>query len=160
MDKSIVIAQFPLLASDPKFKITSPQDNNYNCLAWAYQMYKDRWMWPPIEEDGTPIPVIDGDPWWPENVGVGLNIKFLVQAFQQKGFCLCSKWEHEEGYVKVALYYNPQNEHMTHAARESRVNNCWMSKLGRNHDIHHSSPYTIEGNIYGKVYCIMRMVDK
>ena len=159
MDESILIAQFPGLATDPKFKITSPVDYNYNCLAWAYQMFNDRWMWPPIDDNGELFQPVDGYPWWPENVGVGLDIQFLVEAFAKKGFEMCDKWEHEEGFVKVALYYDPTNMKMTHAARESRQFKCWMSKMGQHHDIHHSSPYTIEGKWYGKVYCIMRIKD-
>lgn len=162
MDKGDLIIGFPNLKKDDVFRNSpmSPEDTNYNCLAWAYQMYKDRWMWPPINEDGSPIPIIDGDPWWPQNAKVGLDIECLVDAFEKKGFVKCENWEHEEGYIKVALYYRPQTHHMTHAARESRIKRCWMSKLGNKNDIFHETPYTIEGDAYGKVYCIMRMIDK
>lgn len=159
MDKSTIIKWFPLLASDPKFEVSSPVDNSYNCLAWAYQMFKDRWMWPPIDENGNPIPVVDGSPWWPSGVKTGLDIQYLVDAFLQKGFVETNTWEHEDGFVKVALYYDPATNHMTHAARESRNADYWMSKLGKSWDIHHGTPYTIEGKDYGKVYCIMKLQD-
>lgn len=158
MDKRDIIDLFPLLAFDPGFSISSPEDDRYNCLAWA-MMYKDRWVWPPVDEVGNPLPQdIDIYTWWPNDVAVGLHVKCLVEAFEKIGFEICASWEHEDGYVKVALYYDPQTMDMTHAARESRQNRCWMSKLGSNNDIHHSTPYTIEGELYGKVYCIMKGV--
>ena len=36
---------FPKLKDDVDFKVTSPQNQNYNCIAWAYH-HNDRWMWP------------------------------------------------------------------------------------------------------------------
>lgn len=157
MDKRAVIASFPNLANDDKFDITSPETPDYNCIAWAYQMYNNRWMQPP---KGMYIPQLDAVSWWPDGVTEGVDISCLVEAFAKKGFEKCDTWEHEQGYVKVALYYDPSTNEWTHAARESRINNCWMSKLGPKNDIHHGSPYTIEGDAYGKVYCIMRMIDK
>lgn len=154
------IRAFPGLASDDKFLLSSPDDPNYNCIAWAYAMFKDRWMWPPITPEGIIYQPLDGYPWWPEGVTIGAGIECLVEAFEKKGFVRCDSWEHENGFVKVALYYNPQNGYMTHAARESRQHDCWLSKLGPSHDIHHGTPYTIEGKVYGKVFCIMKLEDK
>ena len=159
MDKGDIIKMFPALASDSKFAISSPINKSYNCLAWAYQMLKDRWMWPPIDEYGNSIQFLDGAPWWPSGVSIGLDIQCLVDAFSAKGFVRTDTWTHEDGFIKVALYYNPQNGHMTHAARESRTERFWMSKLGEECDIHHGTPFTIEGNIYGKVYCFMKKKD-
>ena len=32
----------------------------------------------------------------------------------------------------------------------------WTSKLGKSNDIAHESPYSIEGDSYGKLACFMR----
>lgn len=162
MDKGDLMRGFPGLKDDNVFQTSpmSPKDSNYNCIAWAYQMQKDKWMWPPVDNNGMEILPIDGCPWWPKNAKIGLDIECLVDAFEKKGFVKCDSWEHEQGFIRVALYYDPKNNHMTHAARESRIKNCWMSKMGRGNDIQHANPYTIEGDLYGKVYCIMKMPDK
>lgn len=152
--KKQIIQQFPGLYHDNKFDITSPIDPNYNCIAWAFKLFKDRWM-------ATPkgIPYLDGVTWWPDGIKDGDEIQCLEQAFSSIGYSKCDSCEHEDGYIKVALYYNPINNHWTHAARESRKGEHWMSKLGPQYDIHHGSPYTIENDIYGKVYCIMKRQD-
>ena len=156
MDKGDIIKIFPNLKDDTAFlqDKMSPEDPNYNCIAYAYQMDSKRWMQPPC---GNPI--LDAVTWWPPHVQEGMGIDCLVEAFAKKGYEICDSWEHEDGYIKVALYYNPNNNHWTHAARESRVGRFWMSKLGPSHDIHHISPYTIEGKAYGEVYCIMKMKE-
>ena len=42
----------------------------------------------------------------------------------------------------------------THAAR-MLANGMWTSKLGPSFDIIHSTPYTIQGRLYGMVCCIL-----
>ena len=44
-DVAMLQNSFPKLLQDNNFKITSPIDPNYNCIAFAYA-YDDRWMWP------------------------------------------------------------------------------------------------------------------
>lgn len=162
MDKGNIIGIFQGLEEDEVFLSSSmsPEDSNYNCIAWAYQLMADRWMWPPVDEEGNDFQPLDGYPWWPEGAKIGLDIECLVDVFEKRGFTICENWEHEERYVKVALYYDPNTGRMTHAARECRTKRAWMSKLGQGNDIYHKNPYTIEGNVYGKVYCIMKKEDK
>ena len=52
----------------------------------------------------------------------------------------------------IALY--AKDGLCTHAARRL-PNGLWTSKLGYYHDIQHSTPQSLEGYIYGKVYCYM-----
>lgn len=157
MDKSdeLIKAQaieiFPGLLNDPSFKITSEIDFRYNCIAWAYGLYNDRWM-----QFNTNIIPLDGICyWWPKGVTVSQNIQAYIEAFQTKGFELCDSHEFENGFIKIALYIN-QEENCTHAARQKR-DGIWMSKLGPWHDIEHSSPYSIEGDNYGSIFCFMKM---
>lgn len=147
--KWIFINHFPGLATDNKFEITSPADPNYNCISWA-MMRSDRWTATPAG-----YPHLDGVYWWPPGAEDGRDISCLIDAFRHEGFELCQDYSFEEEWLKVALYYNPNTNEWTHAARQLR-SGLWASKLGESYDIHHGSPYTLESNIYGRVYCIMR----
>lgn len=140
---------FPLLANDPDFKVTSPYDEKYNCISWAMR-YTDRWTSPPA---GSPY--LDGVLWWPPTATEGAKITCLVDAFEKEGFVLCDSYDFDKDWLKVALYYNPMTGEWTHAARQLR-SGMWSSKLGKANDIEHGTPYSIEGQFYGKVFCIMQ----
>lgn len=157
MDKGAIITAFPKLLDDKCFKVSSPEDPNYNCIAWAFRLFKDKWMQPPC---GKYIPQLDAVTWWPDGVTPSMDISSLIEAFLSNSFSHCDTWEHEDGFIKVALYYNPTNNKWTHAARESRTGKYWMSKLGPGNDIQHGTPFSIEGAIYGKVYCCLKREDK
>lgn len=45
---------FPGLRYDDGFRITSPEDADYNCIAWALGR-KDCWLWPDEDTDGVSI---------------------------------------------------------------------------------------------------------
>lgn len=157
MDKkaqlSEIIGCFPELATDPDFDITSPKNPDYNCIAWAAN-YSDRWMQPP---NGSKLPYTDGVSYWPDGVTCGMSKECLIEVFKRKGYVECSSWMHEDGFQKVALYCI--DNMWTHAARElvTKPNiGKWTSKLGGSNDIRHGTPFSIEGSIYGKVYCIMK----
>lgn len=150
--KKRIIGIFPKLATDKNFKLTSPINPNYNCLAWACH-YNDRWMQPPSI---TPPP-LDSVVYWPEDAKQGMEIECLIDAFRTKGYELCDSWEYEDKYQKVALYVKKDSKTWTHAARELQ-NGFWTSKLGQGYDIQHGTPFTIEGDSYGEVYCIMKRI--
>jgi hypothetical protein len=99
-----ILSAFPGLLYDAGFEITSPEDTDYNCIAWAFGR-KDRWLWPDEETDGVSV--------WPEG-----------------------------------------SEECTHASRQL-PDGKWTSKLGSSFDICHSTPYTIQGRLYGMVSCIL-----
>jgi hypothetical protein len=150
LNKKEIINIFPELANDPDFQITSPADSNYNCIAWAYK-YKDRWM-----EYGGTYESLDGVlVWWPDGVENSPHIDAYINAFRLRGYEICDNWQYEKDFERIALYINPDTLACTHAAREKR-DGKWTSKLGKSNDIAHANPYTIEGNAYGKVACIMR----
>lgn len=150
MTSEDIIENFPLLADDVDFKITSKSTPDYNCIAWAYH-FQNRWMWPGGQEEKS----YDGFLFWPDGVADSEDVSAFIEAFVQKGYLICDSDEHEEGYQKIALYTKQGTTICTHAARELH-NGCWTSKLGAENDIQHGSPYTIEGDIYGEVYCIMK----
>ena len=150
--KNKIKALFPGLKNDSHFQLTSPYDPNYNCIAWAYGSYKDRWMWPP---KGSPAYVLDAVTYWP-NENASENVEEFIHALQEgKGYEVCKSADFENGFQKIALYVMKGTKICTHAARQLTTG-FWTSKLGREQDIQHETPYTIEGDIYGEVYCIMR----
>ena len=149
-----IIAAFPGLQADPDFKITSPCNPDYNCIAWAYH-YDDRWMWP----GGVEQKIADGFHYWPDDVDDTADVAAFISAFEKKGFSVCDNDDFEPGYRKIALYVKKGTTECTHAARQLN-NGKWTSKLGRLYDIQHGTPYTIEGDSYGKVFCIMKVEHK
>ena len=149
--KKSIVGAFPGLKYDKHFEITSPEDSNYNCIAWAYQI-KDRWMWPPA---GIPARVLDAVTYWPDEDTQDADVREFIRAFQLKGYEVCDDAEMEDGFRKIALYVTPGTTECTHAARQLSTG-YWTSKLGESYDIQHGTPYTIQGGLYGEVYCIMR----
>ncbi len=149
--KLLIQRLFPELVNDKHFKLTSPQDACYNCIAWAYN-YKDRWMWPP---KGMPTNILDAVTYWP-NENSSDDVSEFIRAFKEgKGYEICENADYEKGYQKIALYVKKGTTKCTHAARQLTTG-FWTSKLGQAQDIQHGTPYTIEGDKYGKVYCIMK----
>lgn len=149
--KKDIAKLFPGLQYDSHFEVTSPEDSNYNCIAWAYQI-KNRWMWPPA---GVPTGVLDAVTYWPDDETQEADVREFIKAFEQKGYKVCDNADLENGYRKVALYIKPGTTECTHAARQLSTG-YWTSKLGQSYDIQHENPHTIEGRIYGSLYCIMR----
>lgn len=149
-EEAQIIAAFPGLKDDPDFKITSPSDPNYNCIAWAYH-YNNRWMWP----GGVEEKVMDGFHYWPDGIEDSTDVAAFIEAFRKTGYEICEDYGFEEGFRKIALYVKQGSSECTHAARQLN-NGKWTSKLGDYHDIQHGTPYTLEGRVYGVVHCIMK----
>ncbi len=151
--KRELVQLFPKLKDDDGFEITSKETPAYNCIAWAYNI-DNRWMWPNTGE----YEFLDGVHYWPTDEIQEASIENFIKAFEMKGYECCDDWHLEKGYQKIALYAKPDNwDICTHASRQKRDGN-WTSKLGRECDIQHGSPFSIENNIYGKVRCLMKRV--
>ncbi|MCL2313586.1 MAG: hypothetical protein FWC41_14105 [Firmicutes bacterium] len=108
-------------------------------------------MWP----GGVEAMTLDGFHYWPDGVEDNEDVTAFIDAFQLKGFIVCDSWEHETEYRRIALYVEEGNTKCTHASRELSSGK-WTSKLGPYKDIQHGTPFSIEGQDYGKVYCIMK----
>lgn len=147
--KEQILKTFPKLNSDKKFKITSKRDTKYNCIAWA-AIYDDRNLWPPggVDLDGVIFV-------WPEELPIDESLDTFIKLYNKFHFEHCESPDYEEGYRKIAIYWVPEENRCTHAARQ-RTNGEWTSKLGREQDIAHSDPYSIENETYGVVGAIMR----
>ena len=107
-------------------------------------------MWPEEDADGVSV--------WPHCNDGKTDIKTFIEAFTENGFEVCNDNLEENHTQKVALYCYPGTFECTHAARQLS-NGLWTSKLGESNDIQHSTPYTIQGRIYGNVACILRRRD-
>jgi hypothetical protein len=123
-------------------QITSPQDEQYNCIAWAAGD-NDRWWWP----SRHPLA------YWPPGVPLVETVDAFVQAFQTKGFTVCEDGSLVEGYEKLALYANANNT-PTHMARQLQ-DGTWTSKCGNWCDIMHVLPEVVSRGAYGNVHLFL-----
>ena len=134
MNNNWIDEEFP----DIDYRITSEQDNLYNCVAWAAGYTDDWWS---HEEDYR---------WIGER---GPGIQNLVALFNALGYEQCESDSRDMDYTKVALYAKDGN--WSHVARQM-TGGTWTSKLGALEDIEHASPNDLAGDFYGAVHCIMR----
>ena len=139
-----IISWFPKLQNDPLFRLTSPADYDYNCIAWAMGI-NDKWCWP-WTTYGNPV-------FWPSESTEDLSSEAFVKLFETMGYEICQNEDVEENYMKVALFVDDTNS-VSHAARQL-PDGSWTSKLGPYQDIRHSL-HALEGDIYGNVAVIMQ----
>ena len=158
-NKDLVLQAFPKLATDPTFKVDSPIDPNYNCIAWAGKRWKINWW--PYPSDFK----LDGASYeWPFGLLRDNTINSFISLFERLGYNLHpSTSTFESGYLKIALYAEldlsgqiPLLERVTtHAARQL-CSGLWTSKLGDKFDIIHSDPYDLESVEYGDLVYILK----
>lgn len=134
--KERLISIFPGLAETP-FEITSPYDENHNCIAWAAGE-QNFWWWP--------------GRFWPKEVPPAETRLAFIKAFATKGYEQCAGSELEDGFEKVCLYEKLGRP--KHAARQL-PDGRWTSKLGMEHDILHQLE-GLSGKQYGKPALFMR----
>lgn len=150
VNEAEILAQIPRLG-ESGFSIHSPDDSDYNCIAWAAGDNKRLW-WPGV--NGVRI----GSHYWP-NSNTSERLDNFENAFGTVGYERCDSSDYEDGYEKIAIYVN---EHGVpkHAARQFS-DGAWTSKLGSHEDILHGSvegvcgwPAGLFG--YGKIAIFMR----
>ena len=131
---------FPDLARTG-YRVTSPADPIYNCIAWAAGLTSD-WWWPdPGQFDH-----------WPPGVVRERSLAAFIQAFATVGYAPCPDDSLEPGWEKIAIYAT--DEGPAHAARQLPTG-LWSSKLGPDDDIEH----TLQGlysSVYGTVVQFLR----
>ena len=120
---------FPRLRGQP-YRVTSPADPDYNCIAWALG-----------ESDGWWSPVEDPEHLWPiglpsvSNGDTRLTVSDIRIVFEHLGFVSCVDGELVDGIEKIALYAS--DGEFRHVARQL-PSGRWTSKLGGDRDIEHS----------------------
>ena len=127
---------FPRLR-DATYKITSPAQADYNCIAWAAGD-NSRW-WEP-----DPF----GQYYWPEGVPREYTVEVYAAAFQRLGFEECQDATFEVGVEKVAIFAG-LDDRPTHAALQL-TDGTWTSKLGQLEDIEHRDLDQVGEGDYGE----------
>lgn len=105
------------------YKVTSPQDVRYNCVAWAVGT-DERWWWP--------SPGFD----WPFELPENDGMTTFLRAFSTLGYAPCANGTLEEGFEKLAIYQSSSGD-VSHVARQLDTGR-WTSKLGILEDIEHA----------------------
>ncbi len=132
---------FPAL-TEGRYRVTSPQDRDYNCIAWAAGD-THHWWWP--SEDSA-------REYWPAGVPRERTQAAFVAAFALFGYVVCDSEALESGHEKIAVFADEQGR-PTHAARQLSSGR-WSSKLGKREDIEHEL-HDLEGALYGLVVLVM-----
>ena len=141
--RDLPTGSFPRLTTE-NCRVTSLEDEEYNCIAWAAHDTKNWWEPGPSEDTYWPIPADeDAD-----------TLDDLIRAFSAVQFVRCETPELEPGYEKIALYED-QSRRYTHAARQLPTGK-WTSKLGRFVDIEHDTPDDVAGGAYGNIAGFMK----
>jgi len=131
---------FPDLESKG-YKVVSPYDPTYNCIAWATGD-SGRW-WEP-----DPMGIY----YWPPDVPREYSITAYRAVFEKLGFSQCDSEDLERPFQKVAIYAKSRKP--THASRQLESGQ-WASKMGKSVDIEHPLQGLSRG-FYGDVDCILR----
>jgi hypothetical protein len=146
--------EIPSLATT-EWRIRSPFNDTYQCIAWAASRTDRKW-WP------WDHPEFYWPPGFPKlQPGSLVPASYFVEVFdRQLGYQPCQSASFEIGYQKVAIYANGLG--VTHMARQHFFGRGWLSKLGIEEDIFHLELKDVEGDIapmawqYGRVVQIMR----
>ncbi len=125
-----------------RWKITSPPDRSYNCLAWALGLTHG-WY--------APAPLV-GFEWPPDVSWSGDDIEAITRLFESRGFV---QSEDDEATADLAIFQNAGAE--WHVARRLD-STTWTSKLGEHVDISHALD-ALEGAVYGRVVRLMRRTE-
>ena len=125
------------------YRVTSPEDPDYNCIAWAAGETTLWWE-----------PDVNGDYYWPQGVLRDYTLDAYKAAYEILGYSVCDSLELEKGWEKVAIFMDAVGK-PTHAARQLPTGQ-WTSKCGSWVDIEHSVPDALSGSEYGQVACFMK----
>ena len=134
---------FPKLASS-RYRVTSDQTEDYNCIAWAAGQTDVRWW---------PAPPLSGY-YWPAGIPRVATLDVFRDAFTGLGYQPCNGASFELRHEKVAFYVGA-NGIPTHAARQCQ-NGRWTSKLGDEVDIEHDFDALAGHTPYGVITLIMK----
>lgn len=129
---------FPQLVPG-RYRVTSPPDLKYNCIAWAAG--DDYRMWWPAQFA-----------YWPRGVDRSSTLEAFIAAFETLGYRRVPNGNLELSVEKIAIYASRSNEPQ-HAARQL-PSGQWASKLGKLEDIEHELS-ALEGSCYGSVVCFL-----
>jgi len=130
---------FPSLTRE-NYAPTSDEDFNYNCLAFVLGDHSN--WWEPPGYFGF---------YWPPGFPSDLSVETVTRIIKLHGFVVETDKHAEPATEAVAIY--AKGEEWSHFAKYT--DGKWMSKLGEDHDISHSSLGLLEGDFYGEVVAIL-----
>jgi hypothetical protein len=123
------------------YAITSEEDVDYNCVAWAVGDSRQWW---------EPLPGF----YWPPGVMKEYTVTAYARIFEIHGYTACDNPDFEAGYEKIAIFVDNTGD-PSHAARQT-ASGKWTSKIGELEDIEHDDLIALEGAAYGKVAHILK----
>jgi hypothetical protein len=123
------------------YKITSPRDPRYNCVAYAVGDLTQFWY--EVNIRGY---------YWPPGAGSADTLEGWTKVFGIHGYVETEDRTLEPEYEKVAIYASPDGPE--HVARQ-KASGIWTSKMGRGIDMDHTLE-ALEGDFCGKVVKIMK----
>jgi hypothetical protein len=135
-------AAFPGLIATT-YRVTSPAEPVYNCIAWAAGSTTD-WWWP--LDDAHRFH-------WPPAAPRETTLAAFCSAFLTLGYTPAVNDSLEPGVEKVALFADSAGM-PTHAARQLPTGR-WTSKLGQAEDIEHELR-ALEGEVYGALALVLK----
>lgn len=135
----MILAEFPNTQQSP-FVPTSPWTVDYNCIAYACNVFNE-WYWPP----GNELWLNGRFTVWPNGIPPNLQVGSFIMLFQSLGYQICNDGSHVVGVEKVAIF--EKNNEVTHAARQNQ-DGSWTSKLGYDIDVQHTID-AMAGGFYG-----------
>ncbi len=125
------------------WRVTSPADTDYNCIAWAAGDTRN-WWWPSQNVHTE---------YWPPGVPRVETLDAFRAAFVLLGYVACGDEQREAGFEKVAIFASTQGL-PKHAARQL-MSGRWTSKLGNGEDIEHGLR-NLEGTLYGTIALVLK----
>jgi hypothetical protein len=128
------------------YKITSPRDPRYNCIAFAAGDLTNFW-----DDLGLAGSGVRGY-YWPPGAPSTDTLIGWVHVFQLHGYIETVDRSLEIEYEKIAIYVGSDGPE--HVARQ-KSSGIWTSKMGKGVDIEHTLE-SLEGDFYGKVEKIMK----
>jgi hypothetical protein len=139
-----ILKRFPKLQREG-FTVTSPEEIDYNCIAFAAGDITRCW-WPDSMNSY----------YWDPTVPREATLESFKQIFINLGYQVCESSQHEIGFEKVAIFVNRTGE-PTHCARQN-IRGIWLSKLGGWYDIEHTSVDGVSGPSpsYGKAVAFLK----
>ncbi len=150
-EKDLRIEQrYPKLESGG-YKVKSPRDPRYNCVAFAVGDTGHYWQFMGYPGRSR------GSYFWPDHIK-GDALEDWIELFNFVGFSLCETGDLEPDVVKIAIYVVEDNI-PTHVARQTRSGK-WKSKLGRGKDIVHDTLESLAGDVEDEYGTVARFMKK
>lgn len=137
---------FPGLSAG-NYKLTSPKDGSYNCVAWA--VGDVRAFWDDVRILGRRVKGY----YWPPAISAD-TLDGWKEVFALHNYRECDSEAFDPAFEKIAIYVQPNGE-PSHVARQTE-SGAWTSKLGVSFDIEHETLDSLAGEEYGTVGVIMQ----